>query len=155
VADRIKALLAEFVDLVMRRVDYHALYAGTVVSQSGALVDVKCDSSKMPQLRGVKVRHGLPGASSTVPQGTRVLVGFEDGSPSKPYVAMFENLQATRVAIDALDVRLGSADAARAVAAVGDVVSMSGTIILPGPTPTLATFDGMIVAVGGTRVKIT
>lgn len=153
-ADRIKGLLAEFVDLVMRRVDYHALYAGTVVAQSGALVDVKCDSPTMPQLRAVKVRHGLPGASSTLPQGVRVLVGFEDGDPAKPYVSQFENQQATQVVLDSLDIRLGGTGAARNAAAVGDVVTMSGLATIAG-TPTPATFDGMIVAVGGSRVKIT
>jgi hypothetical protein len=112
--------LRAIVAALTKRVDYHALYAATVVSQSGALVDVKPDSSKIPQLKGLKIRHGLPGFACVVPQGARVLVGFEDGDASKPYVALWESGSVTSVTFDS-----GS----RAVARVDDTTA-SGALFL-------------------------
>lgn len=47
-------------------------------------------SSGMPDLRRVSVRTGVPGARGSVQLGSRVLVGFADSSPGRPYVAALE-----------------------------------------------------------------
>ncbi len=47
-------------------------------------------SSGMPTLSRVPVWPGLPGVLQTPPLGSRVLVGFVDSDPARPYVAHFE-----------------------------------------------------------------
>lgn len=48
-------------------------------------------STGMPDLRRVTVRPGVAGCDGTASLGSRVLVGFVDSDPSRPFVASFED----------------------------------------------------------------
>ncbi len=48
-------------------------------------------SMGMPDLRRVLVRPGVPGCEADTALGSRVLVGFVNRSPTRPYVAGFED----------------------------------------------------------------
>ena len=48
-------------------------------------------SSGMPELKNVSVRPGVAGCEATVAIASRVLVGFVEADPSRPYVAAFED----------------------------------------------------------------
>ncbi len=50
-------------------------------------------STGMPDLRRVPVRPGVAGCKATVLPGARVLVGFVDSDPGRPYVAAFEDAE--------------------------------------------------------------
>lgn len=60
-------------------------------SRSGALYNVQPVrvSSGMPTLSRVPVWPGIPGCSQTAPIGSRVLVGFIDSDPDRPYIGQF------------------------------------------------------------------
>ena len=75
----------------LRRLDYQALYPGTVLKDWGTLkVDVKPDvpvvASALPDLVEIPLRVSFPGLVSVkLKAGARVLLGFEQGDPSKPF----------------------------------------------------------------------
>ncbi len=50
-------------------------------------------STGMPDLRRVLARPGVPGCYGTAAIGSRVLVGFADSSPARPFVAAFEDAE--------------------------------------------------------------
>ena len=86
--------LARFIRWVMRDVRYHRMYPSTVQSQSsdGSTVDLLPDDPtiKGDGLQTVPLRHSLPGVVVKVPVGARIMLGFQDGSPGKPYAALWE-----------------------------------------------------------------
>lgn len=119
-ADPANRLLAAFEGIVARatrRLDYLALYPGRVVEQAGegGPLDIELDDTRFSLPRGIPYLS-LPGVELTVPVGSRVLVGFEAGDPSKPYAALWELGGVTRLVIGG-----GSTPAARQ----GDGVSAS------------------------------
>jgi hypothetical protein len=74
---------------------FRAVWEYRVVTQSGerlTLQPVRV-STGMPDLSSVPVRPGVSGARSTVALGSRVLVAFVDGSPSRPVVVGFEDAE--------------------------------------------------------------
>jgi len=79
--------------LVGRKLLYRGLYPCTVAGQdaSGAL-DLIPDDEEIRVLgtQHIKIRHGLPGFTVTVPEGARVMMGFEEGDPSKPYALLWD-----------------------------------------------------------------
>ena len=95
----------------MRRVDYHALYPCTVAAQDGQTLEVVPDDAKIAGfgLSSVPLKPGLPGTEIDVPEGARVLLGFEGGDPQRPYAALWE------ATTDFTEIRLdsGSEDIAR------------------------------------------
>ena len=124
--------LKRLVEGITARVDYHVLYAGTVLAQAAdGTVDVRLDSTKMPGVSGVKIRHGLPGFTCVVPSGARVLVGFEDGSPAKPYVALWESGSVTSVTFDG---------GTKSVARVDDTVGCGAVTATAGGGPVTFTY---------------
>ncbi len=50
-------------------------------------------STGMPDLPRVLARPGVPGAKAMLLPGARVLVGFADSSPARPYIAAFEDAE--------------------------------------------------------------
>lgn len=106
--DRVLKALERLVNVMMRRVDYHALYPARVVAQSGQKVDLLADDLRIRGQghQGIPLRHGLPGIEVTVPVGARVLLGFRNGDPAKPYAALWESGAVTLVVLGAP----GSAD---------------------------------------------
>lgn len=107
---------------------YRASYAGEVKTQAlDGRLDVVPDDPRLPQLLGVPLRLGIPGATATVPAGTRVRVAFEGADPRGAYAS-------------ALDM---DADASAAFALVGDDVSigyLTGTAP-PGGGPVALTIS--------------
>lgn len=100
VSDPIRSALTSFVNRIMRRVDYHALYPARVVAQSGTgLLDLQPDDPKMPPLQKVSLRTFAPDTLILVPPGGRVLVGFEAGNPKLPYASLWGEGTFTSVAI--------------------------------------------------------
>lgn len=97
--DRIKGALARFVDAVMSRVDYYAMYPAKVVSQSGTTVDVVVDDARFGSITKVPLRTFAPDVVITVQPNARVLIGFENGSPSEPYAALWQSGAIVSVAI--------------------------------------------------------
>jgi len=92
-AGRIKGSLEAIIDAVVgRRLAYHALWPCTVAIQAfdGRLQLVPDDEKiRGLGLGAIIARHGEPGYSAEVPPGSRCLVGFEAGDPSRPYVAQW------------------------------------------------------------------
>ncbi len=89
--DRVKGPLAALIRSVLSRVDYFAFYAAKVVAQSADLstVDLVPDDTKLPGLQAIPVRLGMPGCAVQVAAGARVLLGFENGDPSRPFAALW------------------------------------------------------------------
>lgn len=128
--------LAAFIRWVMRDTTYLATYPATVMGQAGEMCEVLPDDPKIggpTGLSGVPIRHGIPGLSVMVPPGSRVLLAFENGSPKKPYVALWEKGTVLSLVL---------ADGTMPLARVGDTVSI--TSATAGPYPVVGT--GIIVA---------
>lgn len=94
--DRIKEPFARLVRWVMRDAVYQRLYPARVVGQApgGGRLDLLPDDERIRGVgtQGVPIRHGLPGVSVEVPVGARVMLGFEEGNPAKPYAALWEGV---------------------------------------------------------------
>ena len=77
---------------------YRACYAGEVRAQDAAGgLDIALDDARMPQLRAVPLRLGIPGAKATVPEGARVRVAFEGADPRGAFAsALDQDLASTK-----------------------------------------------------------
>lgn len=87
----------------MRDVTYHKHYVCTVQSQhANGLLDVLPDDETIrgTGLSSIPIRHGLPGCTIEVAAGASLLLGFENGDPSKPYCALWESGLANVIRID-------------------------------------------------------
>lgn len=137
--DRIKRALADFVDAIMSRVDYHALYPAKVVSQSGTLVDVVVDDTRFGSLTKVPIRTFAPDVVVTVSPNARVLIGFENGKPDQPYASLWQSGAIVSVAIagDTDAVALASRVDALELAVTGHV----HTSAAPGSPTTTPTYN--------------
>ena len=95
--DRVKGVFAALFKATVRRLDYLALYRGKVVQQAKGTntLDVLPDDKRLPSMARVPMRHGVPGLTVTVPDGSSVLIGWENGDPSKPYCCLWEGAEAT------------------------------------------------------------
>ena len=117
-------LLAPFEALVKRftsRLDYCALYACRVVGQNvDGTLELQPDDARMPQLSGVSIRHGIPGVSVSIAAGSRVLLGFEDASPAKPFAALWQADSVTEIRFNG-----GTKAVARVTDTVGADASMT------------------------------
>lgn len=72
-------------------VDYLAAYPCTVITQSAdqLTVDVRPDSSALPEMQAVPIRYGMPGMTALVSTGQRALLMFEGASPTAPVVVLW------------------------------------------------------------------
>ncbi len=78
--------------------DFLARYPGRVAAQSSDLtrvdvqldIDVEGSDRRMPSPSNISIRLGLPGVLVGIQTGCRVLVGWEQGDPDKPYIADWE-----------------------------------------------------------------
>lgn len=94
-----------------------------VVTREGARLNLQPVRSGlgMPELRRVPSWPGVPGCEGDVVPGSRVLVGFIDSDPSRPYVAAYEGSEGAGFVPTAL--RIGGSGPA--ASRVGDSVSIS------------------------------
>src|SRR6266852_5363010 len=86
--------LAAFVQACFPRIDYQALYPGTVVRQNGSnSFDVQPDSKKLPGLNNRPIESGVPGMVLTLSMSPppRVLIGFRNADPSLPFILLWES----------------------------------------------------------------
>lgn len=91
--DRIKRALFEAIEAVLGpRIDRCALYPGRIIARSGGgpggdpySLDVELDDTRWPTLTRVPLRPPIPGARVAPVPGSRVLVGWEEADPTKPY----------------------------------------------------------------------
>lgn len=92
------ASLRAFVEHTMAPVDFHALYKATVTSQNAdGSCEVTVDDERFPGYSKVPIKFGTPGTTAKVNGGARVLLGFDDGWPDAPYVALWEASTATEL----------------------------------------------------------
>ncbi len=99
-SNRLLAAFETLVKRVTRRLDYAVLYPARVVAQDGdgGALDVVPDDPRVIVPRGIPYRT-LAGVAITVPAGTRCLVGFEGGDPSKPYASLWELGDVTKLVV--------------------------------------------------------
>lgn len=117
--------LARFIRFVMRDVTYHKLYPATVMAQTGDTLAVLPENSALQGtgLMNVPMRTGVPGAKATVAPGAKCLLGFEEGDPRKPYVALWgENVI----------ISLSFANGVLPIARQGDSVIVAGVTLGSG-----------------------
>jgi hypothetical protein len=89
--DRLKDSLAAVVDAMAKPIDYLALYPAKVVADNGDnTLELVPDDARLPAPSRVPMRLGLPGVTIKVATGSRVLLGFEGGSPSHPVALLWE-----------------------------------------------------------------
>lgn len=139
--DRLRAGLGAFVDALLGRSassvarwDYLALYPATVSKQAAdGSLDVLPDDTVVRGggFSGVRLKTGVPGLRATVPAGTRVLLGWEGGDPSRPYAATWEQGAVTLLAFDG---------GTQAVAREGDSVDAGTLSGVAGSTPVVFTY---------------
>lgn len=87
----IRGDVAGIVAQEMSHIDYLGLYECKVVTQSADLttVDIQPSNAKFAGLQRVPLRLGLPGVTAQFAPGAKVLLGWMEGDPSKPYAALF------------------------------------------------------------------
>ena len=108
--DRSLDTIAALIDRFTARVDYFALYAAVVVSQTSdfLFVDVQPDSKRLPGMSHIPVNTGVPGFTAQVSSGSRVLIGWYDGDPRRPFAALWSSETAEEIVATCDDIRLGT-----------------------------------------------
>jgi len=142
-ADRLSAALTRLVRYAAPRT-YLGIYEYRVVAQSGNVLDVAPVEASigLPPMQQVSLRPGIPGASATVKVGSRVLVSFVNGQPSRPFVMAFEDPDGQGFVSPLLSIEADAVELADAVAAVlrdGELVNITG--VQPGTGITGATIS--------------
>ena len=145
-SDRVKGAFRALVRLAMRRIDYVALYPAKVAAQNqDGTLELMPEHSKVPPMSKVPIRLGIPGATVRVSAGARVLVGFENGDPKRPYAGLWDTASLVEFVIDG-----GS----NAVARVGSTTQghvHSGTA---GPYPVSLVSATDTIANGFDKMKV-
>lgn len=138
--DRGKEFLRLIIRAVLSELLYHVQWMSTVVVQDDdGTLQVQPDSKLIPGMKGVKIRLGLPGVEVKVKPQARVMVGFENGDPQKPYahvwdMATLDSIKftgATSLNINAPTVEL--VPDGLATARSGDMVAVGGPAMTPVP----------------------
>lgn len=94
---------------------YARVYVARVVQQmQDGTLELVFDDSRMPAMSGVPLRLSIPG-SLKIAANARVLVGFENADPQRPYASLFESGSI-------VEAKLGNAT--RGVAREGDAVEL-------------------------------
>lgn len=99
--DRIYSALRKLVDDATARMDYHALYPCDVVKQNAdKTLELQPDNPRIPPMSKVPIRLGIPGATVTIEEGARVLLGFAGGDPNRPIASLWESSTITVLTIN-------------------------------------------------------
>jgi hypothetical protein len=143
--DRLKSAFYALIRAAKPRIDYLGFYAGRVVASSTSggrtLLDVVPDDDRIPPMARVFLKLGGPGAEVEFDEvdGLRVLVGWENGDPSRPFCCLFEGaekvtvrytLKAETIQLNGEVVELGGID----VPTINGVVVGSGIDPFTGAT---------------------
>lgn len=141
-SDRVTGTLEKWIrrvlgHLISGPLDYHARYEGRVqaAASDGSTVDVLLDvddpdnDRRMPSPSGVPLKIGMPG-SVVLKQGSRVLVGWKQGDPDKPFAeAMATASDATKTVLLGDVVYLGGEASAQFLARADRVASALNAIV--------------------------
>lgn len=94
-----------------------------VVTREGKRVNLQPVrvSTGMPDLRRVLARPGTPGTYGEAALGSRILVGFADSDPARPYVAAYEDIEGEGFLPATLDLLAGTSAGGEHVATVEGV----------------------------------
>lgn len=137
--DALRAHLANLVRQETHHTDLYAIRAAKVASQNGdGSLELTLDDPSFPGMSKVPIAYGIPGVTAEVLAGARVHVGFEGGSPAKPYAVVIDGSKlktitikaSQKVIIDCADVE--SQKGGRPLARLGDMVRV---ICTPPGTP--------------------
>lgn len=155
-----RAALERIVQFVTRQTLYCRSFEATVERDHGDnTLDLLPDDARVrgTGLSRVPIRHGLPGVTVRVVTGSRVLLGFVEADPRKPYASLWQPGSIEEVSFDG-----GEASIAR----VGDIVvcswpaSLAFTGTLAGPvsgtiagTLTIGTQSSGTIQSGAARVR--
>lgn len=124
------ASLARFRGGFRRLIDYSRQYPSTVSAQraDGTLQLVPDDARmKGSGVDKVRARHGLPGFKVKVLPGARVMLGFDNGDPTKPFAALWDEDGAS--AIDSIEFTKDGLGAG--FARIGDSVTVFAPTLIP------------------------
>jgi len=121
--DRIKTALNKIIAKALKPVDYYALYPARIAAQSldSLSVDLVPDDTRIPHVRNVPLRLGIPGTTCKVAIGSRVHLGFDAGNPLRPFAAIFESATVISITLP---------DGLQPIARVGDA---AGPFAIIGP----------------------
>lgn len=145
--------LSKLLDIIDPDRAYRGVYEYRVVTQEGKRLNLQPVrvSAGMPDLARVVVRPGVAGCEADVALGSRVLVGFIEADPARPYVAAHEDAEGEGFVPTLINLANGSAFLAR----VGDSVSVN-IVSLPvvggGGGSVSGTASGTITS-GSSKVK--
>lgn len=90
-SDRIKKHLDAYIMRLVNPVDWYAPYACKVVKQSAdGSVDLRPEDKRLDGYQTVPIHYGVPGTSATFQPGARVMMEFENGDRTKPFVSSFD-----------------------------------------------------------------
>jgi hypothetical protein len=112
---------------ILDQIDPNRAFRGVteyrVVTTTGKRLNLQAvrASSGMPDLLRVPARPGVSGCEADVALGSRVLVGFVDSDPSRPYVAGFEDADGAGFVPTTITFAQGTAGIAR----LGDEITIS------------------------------
>jgi hypothetical protein len=103
--DFIKKNLKLVIELLLPSLSPFARWPAQVVKQNAdGTVDVTPDSPSLFGTTGLKIKYGQPGIKATIQPGARVLIGFEEGKLTRPFVELFESASATKIEITANEI---------------------------------------------------
>jgi hypothetical protein len=161
--DRFKSSLAAFITSVMARVDYYGLYSCSVVQQnSDGTLELKPDRTlTIAGLSKIPILYGDPATQTVVASGSRVLLGWQNGDPAKPYATLWGYLPPQKLTLNATAINLnnGTMGAARegdSVQVMLTSVEIAGIIAPSGGGPCTGgplTLTGQITS-GSTTTEI-
>lgn len=112
--DRLKGGIEKIIRAVVGpRIDYLCPYSAVVVQQnSDKSLDIQPDDTRLPGLQGIPIDYGVPGISADVNAGSRCLLQFVGGDPSKPRVTLWELNSISQITVTAPNIKWGSSSAA-------------------------------------------
>lgn len=143
--DRVKQGLLSLVSSAVSPTDFHALYPSRVVAQNAdGTLELRPDSSRMPDMSGVPIRFGLPGTAAKVAAGARVLLGFENGDQQRPYAGAWDAAAPT-------ELRLGGTDASQA-AVHGDELKAQLELFIGAVTQYISTLSTAVTPTSAAQI---
>lgn len=153
ILDKTKQGLAAFIRSVLSRTDFLAMYPCKIIAQNAdSTLELKPDDARLPPYSSVPLRLGIPGCTVTLAAGSRALVGWYAGDPTKPFAALFESSTVTQLNVNATNIILNNGT--NGVARVGDPLSITGTVTTTAAAGTWAVnITAATIQAGSTTVK--
>lgn len=144
---------------------YRCLYRAKVIAQAGGTVDARPIDSRVPDMAGIPLRHGIPGLTVQVQPGCTVMVGWEDGKPDRPFAALWStDAAAVQVVVDGASIALGGnavdfafkgTSAATALATViGAIGTGMGALLQPQAAAACAAFVSALPGLLSVKVRV-